>query len=105
LLVVPAHAPTSTLFPYTTLFRSPAGRRPRLLAEARGGVGAAASDPRRHARRLLSELRHLPRRRRALPRLRRSRRGGGGRVVRSGDRKSTRLNSSHRTISYAVLCL
>src|SRR6266705_5063624 len=55
--------PRSTLFPYTTLFRSPGGR-------------PAGEGPR-------------PRSRRRLP----------------GDRKSTRLNSSHRTISYAVFCL
>src|SRR5436190_15818743 len=32
-------------------------------------------------------------------------RGTGARVVRLGDRKSTRLNSSHTVISYAVFCL
>src|SRR5438094_7063844 len=67
--------PRSTLFPYTTLFRSrhagPADRH----AAARG-----------------------PGQRRRLPEVR-----GGGR--RDRDRKSTRLNSSHRTISYAVFCL
>src|SRR5215208_8148255 len=35
----------------------------------------------------------------------RSRRGTGGRRARCGDRKSTRLNSSHVAISYAVFCL
>src|SRR5436190_11864138 len=61
--------PRSTLFPYTTLFRSrPARRRPR--GEHRG----------------------------AAPR------GLGGPAQR-GDRKSTRLNSSHTVISYAVFCL
>src|SRR5438034_2984588 len=60
--------PRSTLFPYTTLFRSRAPRRP-------------------HARR-------RPRARRpACP----------SRAC--GDRKSTRLNSSHTVISYAVFCL
>src|SRR5258708_10562134 len=58
--------PRSTLFPYTTLFRS-----------AKGGPGA---DRRR---------RHGGRQDRRLPR----------------DRKSTRLNSSHQIISYAVFCL
>src|SRR5207245_8630187 len=56
--------PRSTLFPYTTLFRSPRGPRappPR----------ASRSERRPHAR----------------------------------DRKSTRLNSSHGSISYAVFCL
>src|SRR6266853_5892165 len=54
--------PRSTLFPYTTLFRSPGGRE--------------------HARH------HQP-----------------GRRPGRGDRKSTRLNSSHSQISYAVFCL
>src|SRR5437867_12147651 len=70
--------PRSTLFPYTTLFRSPAapGRQPRTrpllreLQEARPGLAV--------------------------------RREVHGEVE---DRKSTRLNSSHRTISYAVFCL
>src|SRR6266542_3695359 len=59
--------PRSTLFPYTTLFRS---RRRRRSQPARLGTGP-------------------DRDRRRLPR----------------DRKSTRLNSSHGSISYAVFCL
>src|SRR5207248_8865371 len=66
--------PRSTLFPYTTLFRSP--QPPRARRPVCAAVGASE--------------RRLPRRR-----------SGRGR----GDRKSTRLNSSHRTISYAVFCL
>src|SRR2546427_3700599 len=63
--------PRSTLFPYTTLFRSPArGQRPGRSPEDRRGAG---------------HLRGL----------------GGSRR----DRKSTRLNSSHSQISYAVFCL
>src|SRR3712207_7964287 len=80
--------PRSTLFPYTTLFRSVA--RTRLLhadrlvrqvakllrvEEQNRPVGAVAVDPG-------AELLH-----------------------RLGDRKSTRLNSSHANISYAVFCL
>src|SRR3989442_7926974 len=57
--------PRSTLFPYTTLFRS-AEHRPRTRFSARHPL--------------------------ALP-------------LRRGDRKSTRLNSSHVRISYAVFCL
>src|SRR2546427_6657212 len=79
--------PRSTLFPYTTLFRS-------LQSRARGR--ARASD-----RRVLLPVR------RAEPR------GGErsaacrllGRVHHRPDRKSTRLNSSHSQISYAVFCL
>src|SRR2546430_17683887 len=68
--------PRSTLFPYTTLFRSlPAASG---SAAAGGRSGQAAGD--------------LRQRRRDRARLRR-------------DRKSTRLNSSHSQISYAVFCL
>src|SRR3712207_6904459 len=85
--------PRSTLFPYTTLFRSgaePGGLPPARVGAVRvgtgrcGGPGAPAS------------------------------RGGGGRAARgprrrgargARDRKSTRLNSSHANISYAVFCL
>src|SRR2546422_5747907 len=76
--------PRSTLFPYTTLFRSNARDHPRLGG---GWRGAAV------------EL--------WLPELRRSahRRPRSHAVVRSRDRKSTRLNSSHGYISYAVFCL
>src|SRR6266480_6513722 len=64
--------PRSTLFPYTTLFRSPARRQV--------GPGQA--------------------------RLRQDRRGPlQPHARRAGDRKSTRLNSSHMSISYAVFCL
>src|SRR3712207_8719465 len=78
--------PRSTLFPYTTLFRS-----------VRPALGKAVEHPPRRPR---------PRRRRA----------GHGRQDLQGDdrraagladadRKSTRLNSSHANISYAVFCL
>src|SRR5437763_11166290 len=66
--------PRSTLFPYTTLFRS--------RNAARDQVGVQIE------------------RARALQRASRSSRTSG-----SPDRKSTRLNSSHRCISYAVFCL
>src|SRR3989442_6293150 len=65
--------PRSTLFPYTTLFRSPERRR------SGGGLRSGRRD----------EL---------VPR-------GGGHGPRHPDRKSTRLNSSHVRISYAVFCL
>src|SRR2546422_3118929 len=72
--------PRSTLFPYTTLFRSAAGAR-----EVRATRRAAA-------RRLVERCGPV---RGAAP----AQRGAGG------DRKSTRLNSSHGYISYAVFCL
>src|SRR3712207_8007772 len=77
--------PRSTLFPYTTLFRSPARalRRDRLGRRR----GARVRGPRRGER---------PRRDDALALL----------LAREHrDRKSTRLNSSHANISYAVFCL
>src|SRR5258708_8120138 len=61
--------PRSTLFPYTTLFRSPSPPNPTPVA-----APAAATPPPTAA---------------AAP----------------ADRKSTRLNSSHQIISYAVFCL
>src|SRR5688572_32670571 len=74
--------PRSTLFPYTTLFRSVA---PEARDGRRGGV--AARD------------RHLPRLRpHAEPPPLRG-------ADHEQDRKSTRLNSSHSQISYAVFCL
>src|SRR2546430_13505532 len=74
--------PRSTLFPYTTLFRSLADRRGLERHRARA----------RHAgvRDALRQAGHDGVLRRLLPR---------------GDRKSTRLNSSHSQISYAVFCL
>src|SRR2546430_11742367 len=65
--------PRSTLFPYTTLFRSRGERQPARLS-----AGAVIPFP-----------------------------GTGARAVRlhGEDRKSTRLNSSHSQISYAVFCL
>src|SRR5436189_2982432 len=78
--------PRSTLFPYTTLFRSKPGfdgRAPALLA-----VG------------------HVEACQRAIPRRRVD--GVADRCRKKSeavDRESTRLNSSHRCISYAVFCL
>src|SRR5437763_12407397 len=74
-----SRTPISTLFPYTTLFRSQ--RSSHLLGDGRAGVHRGAG---RHA-----GGQWLP------PPLR----------LPDPDRKSTRLNSSHRCISYAVFCL
>src|SRR3989442_4554511 len=63
--------PRSTLFPYTTLFRSPAVASGRAARSRGSGRARSAAT------------------------------GGGARP----DRKSTRLNSSHVRISYAVFCL
>src|SRR2546430_9899754 len=97
--------PRSTLFPYTTLFRSEEGRQGRVLRllaplardrdellevlhaalrldRALGLEGLHVAAAREG---LLDQLRHLE--------------------LLRGDRKSTRLNSSHSQISYAVFCL
>src|SRR2546430_15768197 len=97
--------PRSTLFPYTTLFRSPNARRrvERPLsrvggaARRRGGRGGTLGSARAVGRSggVPSEA---PRRRgdQGVP-------PSVGRGLRDGgDRKSTRLNSSHSQISYAV---
>src|SRR5438477_9044460 len=84
--------PRSTLFPYTTLFRS--RRRP--------GGGAGHRHQGAHRPRLVVAQRYFgrgPERRRV--RVHEEVRGDQS----SGDRKSTRLNSSHMSISYAVFCL
>src|SRR5256885_11170578 len=97
--------PRSTLFPYTTLFRS-AHDRDEDAGAARG-EGRPASGVHLRAVR----ARHRARRagERALARSGRSgrRREGGllGAVLIGPDRKSTRLNSSHLAISYAVFWL
>src|SRR3712207_7827212 len=79
--------PRSTLFPYTTLFRSRAAGAPE---PAPGGGGPAA---RGRAPGLARDLAAPP------P-------GVGHRLLpHHADRKSTRLNSSHANISYAVFCL
>src|SRR2546427_8578423 len=78
--------PRSTLFPYTTLFRSPAYQAAATIADVVSRthrvvptaivyvVDDGSSD-------------------------------GTGKTAERGDRKSTRLNSSHSQISYAVFCL
>src|SRR3712207_8367240 len=90
--------PRSTLFPYTTLFRSRAER----IVEAREDPQAAMRVQHRHGQedagprqfRVVAEQR-----RRVLEDSL-----AGQRTI-PGDRKSTRLNSSHANISYAVFCL
>src|SRR2546422_8322140 len=84
--------PRSTLFPYTTLFRSPdLGPRTRRAPEGVGrrdrvGSGAVHVDAEDLAEELAEVL-------------------GAVAGIARADRKSTRLNSSHGYISYAVFCL
>src|SRR5206468_12615763 len=79
---LPPPPPRSTLFPYTTLFRSGSSSRtmhpPRLNSRGLNSIGAARPHP-------VS--------------------ASGTLVASEPDRKSTRLNSSHDQISYAVFCL
>src|SRR3712207_8355099 len=84
--------PRSTLFPYTTLFRSQ--RR----------VGAAVPPVEVVADALEEVVVALEQRRRVWLE-RRAQQVADGPVVEPQDRKSTRLNSSHANISYAVFCL
>src|SRR2546430_11426683 len=84
--------PRSTLFPYTTLFRSMHGDHrvdAGLGVERATGLLVGGATRLRHrgiALTLSGETGHLT-------------------AVRGRDRKSTRLNSSHSQISYAVFCL
>src|SRR5690348_18215418 len=89
--------PRSTLFPYTTLFRS--GRADQCLktADQQEAVNRAGRGKERH--RGVSHLRE------ALHRVARDRNPSRARLGPRSDRKSTRLNSSHPSISYAVFCL
>src|SRR3712207_6899901 len=92
--------PRSTLFPYTTLFRSETGRA-TPAGEARDSVGLrtkvllAVEDAAEEGADCAS----------VLVGLQAAAMASGGRGLRIVDRKSTRLNSSHANISYAVFCL
>src|SRR3712207_6859231 len=88
--------PRSTLFPYTTLFRSLPDDPP-----ADGLPGHVVQGEQRHDRRT-ARLIPVPR---GLVRSRRAGTPAAARRNAAGDRKSTRLNSSHANISYAVFCL
>src|SRR3712207_7725764 len=94
--------PRSTLFPYTTLFRSDEGR-----GEIPSLVGVVGVELRyRNTRELGAGGKHLQARDCLLERQARVVLGYvGHREVHEVDRKSTRLNSSHANISYAVFCL
>src|SRR3712207_7715534 len=84
--------PRSTLFPYTTLFRSKASYDLETQLEIAGQPGVVATkNGVRNMRRWYTEIPIL---RQEFPDLQ---------IL--SDRKSTRLNSSHANISYAVFCL
>src|SRR2546430_7558052 len=79
--------PRSTLFPYTTLFRSLRRERPLRRQVGRPSVANQSTH------------------RRELPQPGGFRPSSRAEPTRFEDRKSTRLNSSHSQISYAVFCL
>src|SRR5258708_30085054 len=90
--------PRSTLFPYTTLFRS----WPFVEREPDESAPGASVDENRRC----AEGCHDARSRQvAHEREADAEAGNRGERSRHGDRKSTRLNSSHQIISYAVFCL
>src|SRR5258707_1705693 len=76
--------PRSTLFPYTTLFRSVLALQDRTSSDDRG-FRRGAGENRQHSGGSSAEFRTSE--------------------TEARDRKSTRLNSSHANISYAVFCL
>src|SRR5256885_2618557 len=84
--------PRSTLFPYTTLFRSEVTTRHHLHERHHSGMDVAEDAHQAGTR----ERPGLGLAAAVLPEVER---------IRPGDRKSTRLNSSHLVISYAVFCL
>src|SRR5207248_5483610 len=103
-LSTPQRPPRSSLFPYTTLFRS-AGvahlRGPRLLnAHAKLSAADLNAALASQARALGFDCVGV-----AAPDAIVEAAGHFRAFLDTGDRKSTRLNSSHRTISYAVFCL
>src|SRR3989449_5533182 len=94
--------PRSTLFPYTTLFRSQHADLRLVRALEHGRLGFEVEDPRRPAEVRLEDLAHIHAGRHAQ----RVEHDVHRRPVgEERDRKSTRLNSSHGYISYAVFCL
>src|SRR5256885_10151434 len=90
--------PRSTLFPYTTLFRSPALPGPGAMGVAPGRLGRVRALGRVQARGR-GPAAHAPRDRLVPPP------SVPSPEPEREDRKSTRLNSSHLVISYAVFCL
>src|SRR5688572_32594480 len=85
--------PRSTLFPYTTLFRSQRREAPARIAVEKRRRSVSGSE------RVVSSVTYITVRPWRTPN------PTASSVHRSRDRKSTRLNSSHSQISYAVFCL
>src|SRR3712207_8073047 len=90
--------PRSTLFPYTTLFRSPLGSAERLKHLIGAAMAAFAAGQRHIADPRFADVPVAQLLERPLS-------PGTPPATPLEDRKSTRLNSSHANISYAVFCL
>src|SRR2546430_10381917 len=93
--------PRSTLFPYTTLFRSKGGSPPCQGPKVKLQKSYKPFKPGRSAlAKIISTMK---------PGIKKNENrfvfGSGKKTVAVADRKSTRLNSSHSQISYAVFCL
>src|SRR5690625_6556456 len=89
-MIPPPHK--STLFPYTTLFRS---EKIQGVSEVEVMVNLDSTNVKVYEKNLITGQQTTDE----------SDKNGGTRKVEDRDRKSTRLNSSHVAISYAVFCL
>src|SRR5256885_7491855 len=96
--------PRSTLFPYTTLFRSYDFSGYTCLLDLGGGSGAFAIEAAKRYPGLSAVVFDLPQVVAVTEKIIQET-GLASRITCAGDRKSTRLNSSHLVISYAVFCL
>src|SRR5687768_17915570 len=94
--------PRSTLFPYTTLFRS-MRNSPDVLRSNHHYDGVESVSTRVHRTKIMKPHERSCRRHRNIGN--RFSRGFSNLLRYDADRKSTRLNSSHGYISYAVFCL
>src|SRR3712207_7459214 len=95
--------PRSTLFPYTTLFRSQ--REQGAHQQVWHVHRLAYAQVHRHAAQRVGLLTAEPSCSEVLDHVEQRVLGGEAQVLALVDRKSTRLNSSHANISYAVFCL
>src|SRR5438034_7358336 len=105
------HPPSLALFPYTTLFRSYVGGADPFCEDQLGGLSLTKAGLKKRDRSVFEQAR-----RRGIP-VATTLAGGYARrvedtvrihvntILAARDRKSTRLNSSHTVISYAVFCL
>src|SRR3712207_7210554 len=87
--------PRSTLFPYTTLFRSQSGVRVGPSADEKPAGQQSTAAPKGEGAKKTA----------ARPEAKTDAKSEGAKAEAKEDRKSTRLNSSHANISYAVFCL